>query len=53
MFSTLVQMFDDRVASAPDAACQMGKDKKGAFIPVTFSQFLQCHDIQQDLPMYP
>ena len=38
MFSTLVQMFDDRVASAPDAPCQMGKDKKGAFIPVTFSK---------------
>ena len=38
MFSTLVQMFDDRVASAPDAVCQMGKDRKGAFIPVAFSE---------------
>ena len=26
MFSTLVQMFDNRVARAPLATCQMGKD---------------------------
>lgn len=38
MFSTLVQMFDNRVARAPLATCQMGKDEKGAFIPVSFSE---------------
>ena len=38
MYSTLVQLFDDRAEKSPDAVIQMGKNPKGAFVSRSFSE---------------
>ncbi len=38
MYRTIVQMFDEKVTESPLAVAQMGKDSRGAFVPVTFIQ---------------